>query len=288
MKQKEHKEKLELIDTKINGIEIKEYIASGGFGDVYKAHKSEQTVAVKIPLKDNPKAQTNIISEYNIYKDINKTDNPNKFYIKLHTSKKLGYKFLSMKLLGESIEKKMNSDVVFTSKQIANIGIQMIGIIRHVHKCGYIHRDLKPDNFVFDPEDPEKIFCIDFGLAKKWIDETGNHIEFKPINKFCGTIRYASVNALRGLEQSRRDDLESIGYILIYLFKKRLPWQDIKTKDKKKRHKLVSRCKQDINVNELCKDLPYELTTYFNYVRNLDFDEKPLYTSLKKLLSKIE
>ncbi len=281
------KDKLNILNTKINGIEIKNYIASGGFGHVYQGTIKNENVAIKIPDLDNPKAQNNILSEYYIYKDLNKIDNQNKFYIKLHNNKKNGYQFISMKLLGESIEKKIQNEIQFTPKQIVNIGIQMINITRHIHKCGYIHRDLKPDNFVFDLEDPEKIYCIDFGLAKKWIDDNGNHIDFKPINKFCGTVRFASINALRGLEQSRRDDLESIGYILVYLFKRKLPWQDIKTKDKKKRHRLISKFKKNIDISELCKDLPYELITYFNYVKNLDFDEKPLYSSLKKLLEKM-
>jgi serine/threonine protein kinase len=285
---KEDESKLDLINKKINGIKIVKYIASGGFGNVYQGERKEENIAVKIPIKDNPKAENNIISEYNIYKDINKHDNPNKFYIKLHENKQLGQKFISMKLFGESIEKKLHNNIYFSSKEIAQLGIQMINIIRYIHKSGYIHRDLKPDNFVFDLDDPNKIYCIDFGLAKKWIDENDNHIEFKSINKFCGTVRFASVNSLKGLEQSRRDDLESIGYILIYLFKKKLPWQNVKTKDKKKRHKLISKIKQNINIDELCQDLPKEIVTYFNYVRNLDFEEKPLYTSLRRLLEKIQ
>ena len=280
-------DKLELVDKKLNGMSITKYIASGGFGDVYEAKKDDHLLAVKIPIKNNPKAENNIVSEYYIYKNINKYDNPNKFYIKLHKHRE-GFRFMSMKLFGESIEKKMHNNVYFSSRQIANLGIQMINIVRHIHNCGYIHRDLKPDNFVFDTAEPEKIYCIDFGLAKKWIDDNGDHIEFKPIHKFCGTVRYASINALKGLEQSRRDDLESIGYILVYLFKKQLPWQNIKTKDKKKRHKLISKIKENINVDELCKDLPNELITYFNYIKNLEFDEKPLYTSLKRLLDKIQ
>ena len=205
--------------------------------------------------------------------------------MKLHKDKQ-GNKFVSMKLLGDSLEKRIHDNYYFNNKEIVSIGIQMIDIIRQIHKSGYIHRDLKPDNFVFDRDDDNKIYCIDFGLAKKWIDEKGEHYKFQKINKFCGTVRYASINALKGLEQSRRDDLESIGYILVYLFKRKLPWQ-IKNKDKKKRHKIVSKMKQDIEVEELCKDLPKEMTTYFNYVKNLDFDEKPLYSSLKSLIEKI-
>ena len=280
-------DKLDLVNTNFNGIHITKYIASGGFGDVYEGVKNNRNFAIKLPIKENPKAEDNIVSEYLIYKDINRIDNPNKFHIKLHKHKE-GYKFISMKLFGESIEKKINNNISYSPKEIANLGIQMINIVRHIHRCGYIHRDLKPDNFVFDSENENKIYCIDFGLAKKWIDELGEHIEFKPIHKFCGTVRYASVNALKGLEQSRRDDLESIGYILVYLFKKKLPWQNIKVKDKKKRHKIVSKLKQEIDINELCKDLPKEMVTYFNYIKNLDFDEKPLYTSLKRLLDRIE
>jgi serine/threonine protein kinase len=164
----------------------------------------------------------------------------------------------------------------------------MLDIIRYIHSFGYIHRDLKPDNFVVGYDNSDDLFCIDFGLAKQYINvETGEHIPFSKSRRFVGTVRYASISAHEGLELSRRDDLESIGYILVYLFKGRLPWQKIREKDKKQRYKLIHKMKKEETVESLCKGMPREFVIFFNYIRTLSFDEKPHYTSLKNMFARL-
>ena len=131
------------------------------------------------------------------------------------------YDILVMPLLGKSLhEIQRSKNFNFEFKDICLIAIQIIERIQWVHSQKIIHRDIKPDNFLIGLNDPNIIYLIDFGLSKKYRSSTtGNHIKYSKLKKFVGSLRYASVNALKLREQSRRDDLESIGYMLIYLIK---------------------------------------------------------------------
>jgi len=107
------------------------------------------------------------------------------------------------------------------------------------------------------------IYLIDYGLAKRYREsKTGAHISFKKGKGLTGTARYASINSHMGLEQSRRDDLESIGYLLVYFVKGKLPWQGIVAKDKKMKFQLIMQKKMDIPLTVLCQDLPSSLPAY--------------------------
>lgn len=102
----------------------------------------------------------------------------------------------------------------------------MVQRIEKVHDERIIHRDIKPDNFLIGGNDAtrDQIFIIDFGLAKCYMNSEGLHIPFKDGKNLTGTARYASINTHKGIEQSRRDDLETIGHVLLYLVKGSLPW----------------------------------------------------------------
>ncbi len=194
-----------------------------------------------------------------------------------------------MDLLGPNIEYLFQKHKKFGLQSVIRLAIMMIDILQYIHSNGYIHRDLKPENFVIGGNGTEKskLFCIDFGLAKKFIKRDGTHIDFCNKKKFCGTAKFASIAAHENCEQSRKDDLEGIAYILIYLYKGKLPWQGIKTKDKKKRYKLIYDEKMKHTPEELCKGMPREFIVFLNYIKTLSFDEKPPYSSFKRMFTKL-
>jgi len=127
-----------------------------------------------------------------------------------------------------------------------------------VQEKSIIHRDIKPDNFVLGVgENKDMIYVIDFGLSKKYrSSRTFQHISYVTGKKLTGTARYASINALSGFEQSRRDDLESIGYIFIYLLKGSLPWQGLKVDRDEDRYEKILDKKNKISPDKLCEGLP--------------------------------
>ena len=195
------------------------------------------------------------------------------------------YDILVMPLLGKSLhEIQSTKNFNFEFKDLCLMAIQIIERIQWVHSQKIIHRDIKPDNFLIGLDDPNIIYLIDFGLSKKYRSSiTGNHIKCTRIKKFVGSLRYASINALRLREQSRRDDLESIGYMLIYLIKGKLPWDNIKIDNKRTSYLKFSQYKKNISPELLCNNLPEEFLDYVKYVRNLNFEDEPDYNYLKSL-----
>lgn len=284
-----------LIGTDLNGYTITKYISSGSFGDVFEAVccKTNESVALKIPIINKEKdGERWLIEEAKIYNALHKqkseeNENCGLANIKILSNKTLNKKIMIMDLLGPSLESILCKNKKFTIKSIILITIQLINTMKYIHDRGYIHRDIKPDNFVIDNKNGEKIFCIDFGLAKKYVKRNNDHIPFVKNNKFCGTARYASIAAHKGYTQSRKDDLEAIGYMLVYLFRGKLPWEQIKCKDKKEKYRLILEKKESITEEELCKQLPREFLVYFKYVRNMDFDEVPPYKAFIKMFKKL-
>lgn len=272
-----------LIGTDINNYTIIKYISSGSFGDVFEAKnkRTGELVALKIPIKNEERdGQNSLLDEAKVYKQIMNRDNG---IAEMKVIKSKDKKIIVMDLLGPSLEFLLNKHKKFGMKTIILLAISMLDILKHVHNCGFLHRDIKPDNFVVGYDDQSKLFCIDFGLSKKYIKKNGEHVEFSNSRKFCGTARYASIAAHKHQEQSRKDDLESIGYMLVYMYKGKLPWQGIKHKDKKEKYRLIGQKKSSITDEELCSGMSKEFVVFLKYVRNLDFDEKPHYSALKKM-----
>ena len=162
--------------------------------------------------------------------------------------------------------------------------IQLIDRIEYIHSKYIIHRDIKPENFLIGNPDSSTIYLIDFGFAKKYrSSRTKKHIAYKVNKHFPGTIAFLSLNATKGIEQTRRDDLESLAYSLIYLFNGTLPWIDKNAKITYETVLKVYEIKKNICIENLCKGLPKEFVIFIEYVRNLKFDEDPNYNFLKNL-----
>ena len=259
-------------------------IGKGGFGTVYlgKQIKDNKLVAIKVEKIKVPR-QT-LESEAYLLTQLKGIGFPSL----LSFGKTKNYRVLVEPLLGETlihIFHKNNNE--FSIEEVCMIALQIIDRIEFLHHYNYIHRDIKPDNFLIGKNDPNVIYMIDFGLCTKYISsETKRHCKFEKTKKICGTFRFASPNALNGGTQSRKDDLISLGYMFIYFMKKELPWQGINLNNKEKLEKIL-KMKREIKPEELCKDLPKQMVEYMKYVQNLGFEEKPDYKYLKGLFKSI-
>ena len=204
------------------------------------------------------------------------------------------YNVLIEELLGPSIynliELKKKSNQKQLIKDICLLSIQILDRLEYIHSKNIIHRDIKPDNFLIGRKDPHIIYLIDFGLARKYrSSRTGKHIQFKKINKLFGSYRYMSRYANSAYELSRRDDLESFGYMIIYLATNYLPW--ISTQNLKLKNKIlieaIYKLKNSTTPEQLCKGLPEEFVELMKYIRNLEFEQDPDYNYLRGLFISI-
>jgi serine/threonine protein kinase len=196
------------------------------------------------------------------------------------------YNVMVMELLGPSLEDLFNfCSRRFSLKTVLLLADQMISRIDYIHSRNFIHRDIKPDNFLMGlGKKGNLVYIIDFGLAKKYKDaKSCMHIPYRENKNLTGTARYASINTHLGIEQSRRDDLESLGYVLMYFNLGTLPWQGLKAANKRQKYERISEKKLSTPIEVLCKDFPAEFPTYLTYCRRLDFIQRPDYSYLRKL-----
>ena len=261
-------------------------IGHGPFDQLYIAtsQKNSEEYAVKLELRENSK---NLLeTEAFILCHVKGFGVP--------TVKSFGYNstynVLVTELMGPSLEQnfqKLNKK--FSLKTTCMIGIQMIQRIEWIHNKHIMHRDIKPENFVMGKGKKSPfLHILDFGLSKKfWSTKKNEHIPFKTGKRLTGTARYASISALKGNEQSRRDDLESIGYVLVYFLKGCLPWQGMKGGKKEEKYKKICDKKEETKPEDLCSELPKELSEYIRYTRNLGFMETPNYSYLSNLFKVI-
>eukprot|EP01031_Cornospumella_fuschlensis_P046073 gene46073-56399_t len=161
----------------------------------------------------------------------------------------------------------------------------MLHRLEYMHSRSYIHRDVKPDNFLIGTGSRKHIcHIIDFGLAKKFQDpRSGRHIPYLEGKNLTGTARYASINTHLGIEQSRRDDIESLGYVLMYFLRGSLPWQGLKATTKKQKYQRILERKQATHPDLLCRGYPSEFRDFFAHCSSLGFEDKPDYRYLKRI-----
>ena len=253
-------------------------LGEGSFGKVYKAEYNGDYYAIKMESKSKEQGLLELEATIMSY-----LKGPNIPYIKSY-----GYSgdfnVLVMQLLDKSLEDLINKYNTFSIKTVAILGYQMVNILQYIHDRHIIHRDIKPDNFVMGAlEDNAKLYILDFGLAKKYrSSRTLVQYPYVKKKKLTGTARYASIHALEAYEQSRRDDLESVGYVLMYFLRGNLPWQGLKVRSKEDRYKKILEKKKETSSQDLCKEFPHEFFEYVDYTKNLEYEENPDYDFLRK------
>lgn len=200
------------------------------------------------------------------------------------------YNFMVMDLLGPSLDAYFKHCKRFSLKTTLMLATQIIDRLEYVHNCGLLYRDIKPHNFLMGlREDSTRVYIVDFGLAKRYIDKNGRHVSCSSRKRtgVTGTVRYSSINVHEGIEPSRRDDLEATGYMLIHFLQGDLPWLGLKARSKKSKHKAIGSVKQDTSDEELCQGLPEEFCKFLQYCKSLLFSEKPNYDYLRGLFLKL-
>lgn len=258
-------------------------IGSGSFGEIYLGTNIQTNEEVAIKLENVKTKHPQLLYESKLYRILQGgTGIPNVRWFGVEGD----YNVLVMDLLGPSLEDLFNfCSRKLSLKTVLMLADQMINRVEFVHSKSFLHRDIKPDNFLMGlGRRANQVYIIDFGLAKKYRDSSSHqHIPYRENKNLTGTARYASMNTHLGIEQSRRDDLESLGFVLMYFLRGSLPWQGLKAGTKKQKYEKISEKKVSTSIEALCRGYPSEFASYFHYCRSLRFDDKPDYAYLKRI-----
>ena len=262
-------------------------IGGGSFGEVFEGKELSTEHSVAIKVEPVTSVQQCLLYEAKVMKGL-------QGLIGVPRVRWSGcegnYNLLVMDLLGASLQRKFEgSRRELSMKDFVQLSLQLVERLQAIHERCYIHRDIKPENFTVGlGRYRDLVYAIDFGLAKKYCDpKTGQHVPYRENKSLTGTARYASVNAHMGLEQSRRDDLEGLLYVLVYFLKGELPWMGVVARSKPEKYTKIMEKKMATTVESLCKGLPQEIASIFRYVKGLRFEEAPNYLYIRSAFLKI-
>jgi casein kinase 1 len=280
-------------------------VGAGSFGDIYVGVNTQTNEEVAIKLESGKSKHPQLMYEAKIYKLIQGAAGiPNIHWYGIEGD----YNVMIIELLGPSLEDLFSfCNRKFSLKTVLMLADQMVSRMEYMHSKSFLHRDGKPDNYLIGLASPagagsvqavttlgapggvapvnrsSTVYVIDYGLAKRYRDpKTQMHIPYREGKNLTGTARYASVNTHLGIEQSRRDDMEALGYIFMYFLRGSLPWQGLKANNKKDKYEKIMEKKMSTSLESLCKGYPAEFVNFLNYTRSLRFEDKPDYAYLRR------
>jgi serine/threonine protein kinase len=267
--------------------EIEQKLGSGCFGQVYKAKEvsTGNIVAVKFSGQDD---KDGLITEAEVLRRVGQP--PSQGYASLYAIISKGpIACLVVEMLGKSLQDCM--DDVGKNKvdaiSAALCGQQILLRIELLHSKGIVHRDIKPENFLVGVgKKAHHVYIIDFGLSTEYYKQA-QHVTQGRKEQMTGTARYTSINAMKGVTQSRRDDLEAIGHMLLYFVRGRLPWSGLEAPTDVEKFRRICETKESIPLDTLCEGHPDEFKQYLQYTRALEFTQKPDYGMLRGLMQKV-
>jgi serine/threonine protein kinase len=269
--------------TVLKNYVIRKRLGGGSFGDVYQADDLESQKVVAIKIEANTQA-SQLGNEYKMYQWLDGMDGIPKAYGLYDYGRG---RLMVMENLGPSLEVLFRRcGKQFSLKTVLMVADQMFRIIQWVHQCGIIHRDIKPHNFVTGRgEFRNKLYLIDFGVSTPYLDHrTHEHRDYSRHNGLVGTAQYVSINTHLGDQQSRRDDLESIMYLLIRFLIGKLPWSEIKDRDPETRNEKITQSKIHTTAEGLCMEIPNEFRALLEEIRRLGYEVTPKYSWMRAVM----
>ena len=260
---------------------IKYLISKGSFGEVYLGTNVLNNKDYAIKMERTSKGESLLKEEAYVLLFLKGPGLPNVITFGISGR----YHILIENLLGKSIYNIwLEKEKKFNIKDTCMFAIQALERVEYVHSKNYLHRDIKPANFLVGNPDQSQIYLIDFGNARKYrSSRTGKHLPFSRNYKIYGTTIFLSLNVLKGIEQTRKDELESLGLVIIYLYKGYLPWSNYKFKDIFQALEKIKAIKENLSMKQLCHGLPIEMFEYMNYIKNMNFEDTPDYRYLQSL-----
>ncbi|CAG9311478.1 unnamed protein product [Blepharisma stoltei] len=266
-----------------NKFQIKKKIGSGSFGEIFLGCNLQTNEEVAIKIENVNSRHPQLLYESKIIRILQGGPGlPRVHWYGIED----GFNVMVMDLLGPSLEDLFNCcNRKLTLKTVLMVAEQLICRVEYVHSKNFLHRDIKPENFLIGTgKRSTLIHIIDFGLGKKYRDpKTHKHIPYIEGKSLTGTARYTSINTHMGIEQSRRDDMEGIGYVLAYFLRGSLPWQGIAANSKQEKYRRIMERKMNTPVETLCRSFPPEFVAYINYCRGLKFEDRPDYGYLRRI-----
>ena len=266
--------------------EVVKQIGKGSFGTVWHGRDTERRCPVAVKILKHKRHRT-YFRETECLKQLGYVDGiPQLFWVGRYEDRDV----LILQRLGHDLSMLFEfCGHRFSIGTTLKIGIEMVSLIRRLHQKGFLHRDVKPHNFLVGYKaEKRRIFIIDFGLARTYWDSPRNKRHKAPQTGLMpvGTARYASLWTHQGVSQSRRDDLEGIGFVLIYFLLARLPWQGLTLYSKHEKWSRIYSVKANTSLKTLCKGIPRQFQEYLEYVRRLKFNQTPNYQFLIDLFKK--